>query len=167
MTVPSKEATRVTMALNKTEDRISLVCALPDSESAELWLTARLARQLIPHLLEEPARLPEHSVNKNEREIVGDGEPGTHDTAVIADRDTPSWLVTAIDIHRGPSMVQLCFRNERHYPAISLGLEYTQLGQWLAGLKQCYIQADWPMDCWQPPKDVNRAIGEMPQLTLH
>lgn len=167
MTVASKEAMRVTMALNKTEDRISLVCALPESESAVLWLTARLAKQLIPHLLEEPARSPEHLANNNEREIAGDGEPGAHDTAVIADPDTPSWLVTAIDIHRGPSMVQLCFRNEQKYPAVSLGLEYTQLSQWLAGLKQCYLQADWPMDCWQPPKDPNRAIGAMPQLTLH
>ena len=167
MTVPSKEATRVTMALNKTEDRISLVCALPDSEFAKLWLTARLARQLIAHLLEEPVRLPEHLANKNEREIAGDGEPGAYDTEVIADRDTPSWLVTAIDIHRGPSMVQLCFRTEQHYPAISLGLEYTQLSQWLAGLKQCYLQADWPMDCWQPLKDSNRATLAMPQLTLH
>lgn len=167
MTVASMEATRVTVALNKSEDRISLVCALPDSESAVMWLTARLAGQLIPHLLEEPVRSPEHLANSNEKEIAGAGEPGAHDTAVVVHPDTPSWLVTAIDIHRGPSMMQLCFRNGQNYPTVSLGLESTQLSQWLAGLKQCYIQADWPMDCWQPPKEPNRAFGTMPQLTLH
>ena len=43
-------AARATLAYNPSEDRISLACAFSDSQCVVLWLTARLASQLVPHL---------------------------------------------------------------------------------------------------------------------
>ena len=167
MTGAALEIIRVTMAFNDAEDRISLTCALPGSEYAVLWLTARLARQLIPHLLQEAERSPEAPQIDKEDEGSGVGASEACNTAVTAGPNTPSWLVTAIDMRHGPFMVRLCFRGAERYPSVYLELEHTRLSLWLAGLKQCYIQADWPMDCWQGKKNVSPTLEITPQITLH
>ena len=46
----SLAVTRATLAYDQNEDRISLTCAFEKEECVVLWLTARLANQLVPHL---------------------------------------------------------------------------------------------------------------------
>ena len=163
------EVTRTTLAFSAIEDRISVACELTTGEVAVLWLTASLTRRLIPHLLALTAPLPDaHSqgvsqnVARQEAELVANGgeakakgassaaqHTGEANTPVVADEDSASWVAAAIDITNGPMLVRLCFRGVGDQLSTSLMLEHTQLAQWVDGLRQCYVQSDWPMDCWE------------------
>ena len=166
---PVLEVTRSTLAFNTIEDRISLACELATGDIALLWLTAPLTRRLIPHLLALTAPLPDaqsqrisHKAAGQERDLAANGvEEKLKDASsaaqyaaaasapVVAGEDSTSWVVAAIDITNGPMLVRLCFRGMGDRLSTSLTLEHTQLARWVEGLRQCYAQADWPMDCWE------------------
>ena len=125
------DVTRATLAFNKTEDRISLTCALENDDNLILWLTARLVRQLVPHLVQLTTRLPKTPSKVGRQEVVAEadsaGESSVSDLApegqglgtpemrspespVIAKEGSPSKVVTAIDITHSPMLVKLCFK---------------------------------------------------------
>jgi hypothetical protein len=185
--VDSLEVTRATLAYNQVEDRISLTCALKSDECNVLWLTARLASQLAPHLCQIVAQLPEapqvsggqEAAGRNapaaSEELVSNAAAGALENAempvseapVIAEAGSASWVVTAIDITNGPMLVQLGFRDDQgHAPAL-LSLEHTLLAQWLEGLRQCYVQAGWPMACWRVPASAGPQSHAASQVALH
>lgn len=163
------EVKRATLAFSKTEDRVSLTCLSDRNAVSVLWLTARLARQLVPHLLSLVVDLPRPSwtdhkdvgdgaqaasnVEKSDQTEDLSGTPGDKavNPPVLAEANSASWVVTSIDVTNGPMMVRLCFRNEQGHLPASLSLEHTQVATWLEGLRQCYVQAGWSMDCWQVP----------------
>ena len=166
---PALEVTRTTLAFNTIEDRISLACELVTGDIALLWLTAPLTRRLIPHLLALTAPLPDAQSQRISDKAAGQepdlaangGEEKLKDASsaaqhtseanapVVADEDSASWVVAAIDITNGPMLVRLCFRGVGDRLTTSLMLEHTQLARWVEGLRQCYAQADWPMECWE------------------
>ena len=166
---PVLEVTRTTLAFNPIEDHISLACELTTGEVAVLWLTASLTRRLIPHLLALTAPLPDaHSqgisqkaagqeadltANRGEEKAKGASSAAQHTAEagapVVVGEDSASWVVAAIDITNGPMLVRLCFRGEGDRLSNSFTLEHTQLTRWVDGLRQCYVQSDWPMDCWE------------------
>ena len=166
---PVLEVTRTTLAFNTIEDRISLACELATGDIALLWLTAPLTRRLIPHLLSLTAPLPDAQSQRISDKAAGQepdlaanrGEEKLKDASsaaqyaveagapVVAGEDSASWVVAAIDITNGPMLVRLCFRGVGDRLSTFLTLEHTQLARWVEGLRQCYAQADWPMDCWE------------------
>ena len=175
------EAMRATLAYNQVEDRISLTCALNNNQCVVLWLTARLASQLAPHLCNMAAELPgappaggEEVVDNNAmaaEERESHPTAGTQDgsrsraleTPVVAAADSDSWMVTEIDITNGPMLVQLGFRNEKGHAPVLLSLEHTQLARWSEGLKHSFGLAGWPMDCWDMPA----SAGPQSHATRH
>ena len=166
---PALEVTRTTLAFSAIEDRISVACELTTGEVAVLWLTASLTRRLIPHLLALTAPLPDaHSqgisqkavgqeaewvANGGEEQAKGASSAAQHiakaNAPVVADEDSASWVVAAIDITNGPMLVRLCFRGVGDHSSTALILEHTQLARWVEGLRQCFAQSNWPMDCWE------------------
>ena len=167
---PALEVTRTTLAFNTIEDRISLACELTTGDTALLWLTAPLTRRLVPHLLALTAPLPHaHSsqgisqkaagqeadlaANRGEEKAKGASSAAQHTAEaggpVVADEGSAAWVVAAIDITNGPMLVRLCFRGVGDHSATSLMLEHTQLARWVEGLRQCFAQSNWPMDCWE------------------
>ena len=163
------EVTRTTLAFNAIEDRVSLACKLTTGEVALLWLTAPLTRRLIPHLLALTAPLPDAqtqrmsqkaagqevdlAANGGEGKVKGAPSAAQHTAEagvpVVAGEDSASWVVAAIDITNGPMFVRLCFRGVGDRLSASLTLEHTQLALWVDGLRHCYAQSDWPIDCWE------------------
>jgi hypothetical protein len=182
----SLEVMRATLAFDEREDRISLTCALKNHECTVLWLTARLAKQLLPHLMKLVAQLPNASSDKSGRESArkcsvavrqlsgkhpkaeqaGVVENGTTDAPVVAKLDSTSWVVTAIEVTNGPMLVQLVFRDARGHEPVLLSLEHTQLAKWLEGLRQCYFQAGWTMDGWDAPSAASES-SQTRRLALH
>lgn len=166
---PALEVTRTTLAFNTIEDRISLACELKTGDTALLWLTARLTRRLIPHLLALTAPLPDAharrirqkaarqegdlAANGGEEKAKGAPSAAQHTAEgavpVIAGEDSASWVVAAIDITNGQMFVRLCFRGVGDQLSASLTLEHTQLARWFDGLRHCYAQSDWSIDCWE------------------
>ena len=182
------EVTRATLAFDKTEDRISLTCAFKDHDNVILWLTARLARQLVPHLVELTAQLPANHSASSQDEVVAErgletggsfadevpeGEAGeiqksrAAEPPVIAEAGSPSRVVTAVDVTHSPMLVKLGFRDDQGDAAVLLSLEHLQLAQWLEGVRQCFVQAGWPMDCWQDPVGTDPTGAATQRVAVH
>lgn len=182
------DVTRATLAFNKTEDRISLTCALENDEHIILWLTARLVRQLVPHLVQLTTRLPKTPSKVGRQEVVAEadsaGESSVSDLApegqglgtpemrspespVIAKEGSPSKVVTAIDITHSPMLVKLCFKEDQDNTGVWLSLEHTQLAQWLEGVKQCFVQAGWATDCWHVSNTTDYDGSATPRAAVH
>jgi len=184
---PVLEVTRTTLAFNTIEDRISLACELATGDTALLWLTAPLTRRLIPHLLALTAPLPdtqsqgmsdsvagqEPDLTANEgEEKLGDVSSAAQHTSeanapVVADEGGASWVVAAIDITNGPMLVRLCFRGVGDRLSTSLTLEHTQLARWVEGLRQCYAQSDWPMECWEKASNTHFDSASTRNVAVH
>ena len=142
-------ADRVTLGFDEEEDRMSLAC-VGSGGSRLLWLTARLARNLVPHLLNVVATSPVVKTRHT-------GEPSgpealslraSEKQAVKVTDDMVSSVIATVDITHGPMLVQMQFRNARDNTCVQLILEHAQLSRWLEGLRKCFNKADWPMQCW-------------------
>ena len=184
---PVLEVTRTTLAFNPIEDRISLACELTTGEVALLWLTAPLTVRLIPHLLALAAPLPDAetqristkavgqeadlATNRGEEKAKGVPSAAQHTAEagvpVVAGEDSASWVVAAIDITNGPMLVRLCFRGVGDRLSTSLTLEHTQLARWVEGLRQCYAQSDWPMDCWEKASSTQFDSASTRNVAVH
>jgi hypothetical protein len=178
--------TRATLAYNQTQDRISLTCALKNEECVVLWLTARLATQLAPHLCQAVTQMPDtHPTNgdptvtdhdeptsadaldRDKTPIAGSAQERAPEAPVVAGADSATWVVTAIDLTNGPMLVQLGFRDDQGHAPVLLSLEHTQLAEWSEGLKRCYAQAGWPMDCWHMPAGASPQSHATRRVALH
>jgi hypothetical protein len=175
---------RATLAYHQIEDRISLTCAVNKDECVVLWLTARLASQLVPHLCQAVAQLPDVTPGDGDQEGVdnealpdepasdaasesGSAQGPAPEVPVVAGADSVAWLVTAIDLTNGPMLVQLGFRDDQGHPPLLFSLEHTQLAQWSEGLKSCYAQAGWSMECWHMPAGAGSQIDATQRVALH
>ena len=182
----SLAVTRATLAYDQNEDRISLTCAFEKEKCIVLWLTARLANQLAPHLCRLVAQLPDAPSINVDQEVTDHGAlasveelesdatalaDGAQERAtkapVVAEADSNVWLVTAIDLTNGPMLAQLSFRDDKGHAPVFLSLEHTQLAQWSEGLKRCYAQAGWPMDCWNMSTDAGPQSRRARRVSLH
>ena len=178
--------TRATLAYNQIEDRISLTCAVSNDQSVVLWLTARLATQLVPHLCQAVTQVPDtHPTNGDpavtdhdeptsaeapdcdKTSVAGSAQERAPEAPVVAGADSATWVVTAIDLTNGPMLVQLGFRDDQGHAPVLLSLEHTQLAEWSEGLKHCYAQAGWSMDCWHMPASASPQSHATRRVALH
>lgn len=176
--------TRATLAYNQTQDRISLTCALKNRECVVLWLTARLASRLVPHLCQLSTQAPDTASGNGQRKVSDNhasalrreddatmGAASTQTPApempVVAGADSAEWVVTAVDLTNGPMLVQLGFRDDQGHAPVLLSLEHTQLAEWSEGLKRCYAQAGWSMDCWHIHADASPQSFATRRVALH
>ena len=178
--------TRATLAYSQIEDRISLTCAVCNDECVVLWLTARLATQLVPHLCHAVTQVPDAHPTNGDLEATDDNSPNSADASdrdetpvagsaqervpeapVVAGADSATWVVTAIDLTNGPMLVHLGFRDDQGHAPVLLSLEHTQLAEWSEGLKRCYTQAGWPMDCWHMPAGASPQSHATRRIALH
>ena len=180
------EAVRATLAYNQTQDRISLTCALKNEDCVVLWLTARLASQLVPHLCRAVTQVPDapptngdpalsdhdaptsaEALDRDKTPVARGAQEPAPEAPVVAGADSAAWVVTAIDLTNGPMLVQLGFRDDQGHAPVLLSLEHTQLAEWSEGLKHCYVQAGWPMDCWHMPASASPQSHATRRVALH
>ena len=181
--VAAIEAIRATLAYDQVQDRISLTCALKNQECVVLWLTARLATQLVPHLCQAVTQVPDAppsngdpnmadndapisaaAPDRDKTPVAGSAQERALEASVV---DSAAWLVTAIDLTNGPMLVHLGFRDEQGHAPVLLSLEHTQLAEWFEGLKRCYAQAGWSMDCWQMPASAGPQSHAARRVAVH
>ena len=184
--VAAIEAIRATLAYNQIQDRISLTCALKNEDCVVLWLTARLATQLVPHLCQAVTQVPDAHYTNGDPAVIDNDAPTSAEAPsrdkiavassaqdrvpeapVVAGADSAAWVVTAIDLTNGPMLVQLVFRDDQGHATVLLSLEHTQLAEWSEGLKRCYVHAGWPMDCWQLPASASPQSHATRRVALH
>ena len=141
-----------------------------------LWLTARLASRLVPHLCQltgDTASPMAKGGDDNDppqargrRDHGGSQHPNPPEP-VVAGADSAEWVVTAVDLTNGPMLVQLGFRDDQGHAPVLLSLEHTQLAEWSEGLKRCYAQAGWSMDCWHIHADASPQSFATRRVALH
>lgn len=178
--------TRATLAYNRVEDRISLTCLLKDDKCTLLWLTSRLSSQLMPHLRRLDAQFPDASPISGHRKAarvsllasedlesypdarsLENAEVSASKVPVVAEAGSASWVVTEIEITKRSMLVQLGFRGDGGHAPVYLSLGHTSLAQWLDGLRQCYVQAGWSMECWRVPASTGPQNDSVRQRVLH
>jgi len=178
--------TRATLAYNPTEDRISLTCALKNEDCVVLWLTARLASQVVPHLRQAVTQVPDtpptngdpvvtdndaptsaEALDRDKTPVACGAQEPAPEAPVVAGADSAAWVVTAIDLTNGPMLVQLVFRDDQGHVPVLLSLEHTQLAEWSEGLKRCYAQAGWSLDCWHTPAGSGPQSHATRRVALH
>jgi hypothetical protein len=134
---------RITTEYSELEDRLRLSGETNDGKVV-IWLTQRLAKRLLPLLLQWLER--QHTVPRRSVSLFNFGQ-----LSVQAVDTTPvppmSWLATSIDISTSDKQVMLTFKKSNEQAA-RLSLTAVPLRQWLEILHEAYLHAGWPMDVW-------------------
>jgi hypothetical protein len=148
------ELTRLTTEFVPIEDRIRITGESgPDNTTITLWLTQRLANQLVPHLcawLENKTGSDmrgEIMQNFAQQAALAAMEP---QPPVQASEEGISGLVRSMNIQTGDEGVRLIFgqTDERREEDATLTLQTQALRQWLGIVHSQYLKGGWPLTVW-------------------
>jgi hypothetical protein len=166
------------------EDRF-LISAESDRGNINLWLTQRLIKSLLPHLLEWSGR----HVDKNQASTTGPNENQAHQHRDATNAGSPQMVSQLVAQTRKPVVrvdptkasqtvlvqtVQLQLRDDvlrlifelPEEPAVLL-LQSEHLRIWLGALYDGWQQAEWP-DVWPEwMKHANRVRSQYPVGIMH
>ena len=143
---------------SSVEDRVRLRCAFHDGRCATVWLTRRLADQVVRHVAGLLERLPAEALRAPQE---ADGaasaaaEPHPPEPPSEVDFARQQWLAQAIDVSPTKHHVQLTFRNSER--AAQIAMDTATLQKWLDGLHEAYRAA-----AWTPPAPKTRAEQDAP-----
>ena len=143
---------------SSVEDRVRLRCAFHDGRCATVWLTRRLADQVVRHVAGLLERLPAEALRAPQE---ADGaasaaaEPPPPEPPSEVDFARQQWLAQAIDVSPTKHHVQLTFRNSER--AAQIAMDTATLQKWLDGLHEAYRAA-----AWTPPAPKTRAEQDAP-----
>ena len=158
---------KVSLTYDFDEDRVCLRGEISERQIILLWLTHRLARQLVVHLL-HAARLPSHE------QVPPDGGDRTGEHSLADDNDPvptsaelqESRLVHAIQLRSDPKHVELTFQSESSVAIAQIALLLNDARKLLCGMRACFGEATWPCDVWCD--DSAEALrGHTASVTLH
>ncbi|AQV96383.1 hypothetical protein BJN34_21165 [Cupriavidus necator] len=142
---------KVTVSYDTEEDRLHLAVSDAQQQPLGLWLTRRLANQLIGVLLGELAESEAGQTDAHVRTAVQAWEQAAANaqlkpqTPVRSDAVLSNCLVTSVDVMHADGHVGLVFQLRESRPA-ALTLSHTALRQWLGIVHKLYGKAEWPCD---------------------
>ena len=158
---------KVSLSYDRDEDRICLRSEISERQILWLWLTHRLVRQLVPHLLRATGELSTQSAHP----ASGSGEEGhSH-----ADNNQPvptsaelqeNTLVHAIRLRSDSEYVELTFQHEYSVAIAKITLSLNDARKLLGGVRICFEEAAWPCDIWREVT-AEVALGSSASVTLH
>lgn len=156
---------------SSSEDRVRLRCVFLDGGCATVWLTRRLADQLLRHVAglveRQSAEAPENAQETAQETAQATADAGAPGTAEAPSDEPPSevdfarrqWLAQAIDVSPTKRHVQLTFRNSER--AAQIGMDPATLRKWLDALHEVYRAA-----AWTPPAPKTRAEQDAPSAPV-
>lgn len=154
--------TSITMSYSKAEDRIHLALALEGQQYLRMWMTQRLARQLVVTLAghlekteppqDQGAPQPEattpaaqsESLARQQAQAVARIKPVR---PTIPQPDVPIWLINDIRLTLWRSRVGVQFSSDLDVQPGAM-LDRTMVRQWLSMLHKQFVAGDWPLDVW-------------------
>lgn len=158
----------MTMSYSKAEDRIHLALALEGDQCLRLWMTQRLARQLVVTLArhlektELPAaqegaqaeagqgsaptapRVPAQDLAREQARAVAQIAPSR---PTVPDPDVPVWLIKDVRLSLRRARVRVQFSLDVDVQPAAM-LDRTMVRQWLSMLHRQFVNGDWPLDVW-------------------
>lgn len=158
---------KVSLSYNCDEDRICLRSEIEEGQILWLWLTNRLARQLVPHLLQATGgssnqqASPDGNNRRAGRSQTDDNEPVPTSAELQENK-----LVHAIQLRSNSEHVELTFQGQKSAGVAQIILSLTDLQKLLDGLRVCFEEAAWPCDIWCEVT-TEAALGTSSSVTLH
>lgn len=160
MTTPQAPLTlnRVTTELDETQDRLRLTGDLDSGEPVVFWITRRMLKRLLPHLLawlqpaaegtQVTAAADYHTdAIQSFAQQAAVAELAQHQQAPVqAPQQTSQWLIDSIDMTRTPDIIALTFKSGELHAALLLAQQ--PLRQWLAIVHEQSTKAEWALDLW-------------------
>jgi hypothetical protein len=156
LTSEPMELKRVTTEMDEAEDRLRLVGEVDSGEPVVFWLTQRLLKRMLPHLLSwlQPSSsasraspVPDYhtdAVQSFAQQVAVAELP--LQTPVLAQPQDSRLLVDSVDITRTPDVIALTFKSGERKAVLLLAQQ--PLRQWLAILHEQCRTAEWAMDVW-------------------
>ena len=158
---------KVSLSYSRDEDRVCLRSEVVEGQILWLWLTNRLARQLVPHLLQATGGSPdkEGSSDRGNRPAGGcksdDSEPVP--TSAELQENT---LVHAIQLRSDSEYVELTFQHECSVAIAKITLSLNDARKLLGGVRTCFEEAAWSCDIWREVT-AEATLGSSASVTLH
>lgn len=163
---PMTNFTSITMSYSKVEDRIHIALALEGDQYLRMWMTQRLARQLVVTL----ARHLEKTERPRQQSNSQDSGPAPAPTPVeraeslareqahaiarlkptqptIPPPDMPVWLIKDVRLTLWRARVGVQFSSDLDVQPAAM-LNRTMVRQWLSMLHRQFVNGDWPLDVW-------------------
>ena len=159
---------RVTFSYSPEEDRISLTGQSRSGENLRLWLTSRLVRQLIPHLLGlTPNAEIIADIEATNGELIEDSGNGLTGPASAVDWQPgcQEFLISAIDLTVRETNLILTFRGEGSHDSAVLGLNHESSYQTVEALRVCSAKAGWEFPPEKSEPDRSELFSE--KVTIH
>ena len=158
---------RITTEMHDLEDRLQLVGELASGGTVMFWLTQRLVKRLVPHLLSwlQPAATgvtaaapPDYhtdAIQSFAQQAAIAQLP--EQSAVQAAQQDSTLLIDAIDVVRTPEFIALTFKVGEQKATLLMAQQ--PLRQWLAVLHDQYRKGEWTLDIW-PDWIIDSALVE-------
>ena len=137
---------RFTTSYSENEDRISIHAETDQSDYVVMWLSRRMLDRLIPALIEKidssDQRDAHHAMLQafNQEAAVAAIKPSE---PVTTQKDQKEFVVLSVDIHANDELVTMVFSYDS--ALFRLGLNKTELRQWLWIIYKNYIRAEWTL----------------------
>lgn len=136
---------KVTFGYSSEEDRISVNTQSSSGERLRLWLTYRLVRQLIPHLVRLIAS--DMSSFKETATDEGQGEVRpksmARETAIECSESGPEFLLNEIDLAQRDNKLIITFRGQAMDESAVLGLSCEASCEMVESLQKLSEKAGW------------------------
>jgi hypothetical protein len=146
----TQDSNRITTDYVEHQDRLRIAGELPRDSGVIIWLTHRLARRLVPALLQwldhQAGASPQRDVVHGFEQEAARMGMAEHPRVDIA-RNNAEWLVSRIEYTAEDGRMAITFRNDDGH-AFGMRLAPMELRQWLTVLHGLWAHAAWPMDIW-------------------
>jgi len=142
--------TKITLSYDLEQDRVGLAGQSTDDRTVKVWLTQRLLRRLVPHLIRfcRNSHLLGRLSHGPEGATAG-AQPASGQAPVELKQNSEAFLAVAVDVSEIDDAVILTFRGNNNASAVRFGLPTETLETWLRGLRRCIDQGEWLVDGWE------------------
>ena len=160
---------RLTIGYSQEHDRIHMDCSMAVGDPKRLWITRRLADQLLKHMgvISTASGVGSHNDTLTQACAEHRNDGGGVENPVALREGCGEFLVLEIDIQSNPTSIALCFKGRSHNERGYFTLLKNAYTDWQVGFSRCYYLANWPqLALEENPAASQEGEGDR-KVTLH
>lgn len=174
---------KLTITYTAPEDRLHLGLQMENGLTVRMWLTQRLARQVVSVLREQGGKLTPpaeptpyghpiedvESVTGTDRGVASAdataSDPNDTETPVAVYRNAPVWLIRNIVVTVGSDRLRLQFQSDMDIVPAAF-LDRRLAAHWVGRIRKFFLIAGWPADLWTTSSEATGKVPR-PSVTRH